>query len=236
MASGLDIVSRPSPNFNDRRGGKTPTILVQHYTGMQSAEAALERLCDRDAGVSSHYLIDEAGVIYQLVEEEKRAWHAGVGYWRGEEDLNSASIGIEIVNPGHEFGYQPFPEVQIQSVIHLSKAIVERHSIQPVNVIGHSDLAPSRKQDPGELFPWERLAGEGVGLWISSIEVAAISQAEVKEALKSLGYDLESNGFDDVLLAFQRHWVPDQLGEGCTEKTGSVAIALAKSVENLTRA
>lgn len=236
MASGLEIVSRSSPNFNERREGKKPTILVQHYTGMQSAEAALERLCDRDAGVSSHYLIDEAGIIYQLVEEEKRAWHAGVGYWRGEEDLNSASIGIEIVNPGHEFGYQPFPEVQIQSVIHLSKAIVERHSIQPMNVIGHSDLAPSRKQDPGELFPWARLAEEGIGLWVFGIEEAPVSQADVKEALKSLGYDLESNGFEDVLLAFQRHWAVDQLGQGCTDKTGSVAIALAKSVENLTRA
>ncbi|MCG8493726.1 MAG: N-acetylmuramoyl-L-alanine amidase [Sneathiellales bacterium] len=236
MAPAPDVISRPSPNFNERRDGKKPTLLVQHYTGMQSAEAALERLCDKKAGVSSHYLIDEAGVIFQLVDEEKRAWHAGVGYWRGEEDLNSASIGIEIVNPGHEFGYQPFPEPQIRSVIHLSKAIVERHSIQPINVIGHSDLAPSRKQDPGELFPWAHLAEEGIGLWISGIEAAPVPKADVKEALKSLGYDLESNGFDDVLLAFQRHWVPDQLGQGCTEKTGSVAIALVNSVENLTRA
>lgn len=236
MVSGLDIISRPSPNFNERREGKKPTILVQHYTGMQSVEAALERLCNAEAGVSSHYLIDEAGVIFQLVEEEKRAWHAGVGYWRGEEDLNSASIGIEIVNPGHEFGYHPFPETQIQSVIRLSKTIVERHSIQPVNVIGHSDLAPSRKQDPGELFPWARLAAEGIGLWVSGIEEAPVPQADVKEAFKSLGYDLENNGFDDVLQAFQRHWAADQLGQGCTDKTGSVAIALVKSVENLTRA
>ena len=149
----LRVVQRPSPNFNERVGVDGPDILLMHYTGMQSCEAAVQRLTDPAARVSSHYTIDEDGTVYVHVDESLRAWHAGVSHWRGETDINSRSIGIEIVNPGHEFGYRAFPHVQIDAVIELSKGILSRHRIPPRNVIAHSDIAPGRKEDPGELFP-----------------------------------------------------------------------------------
>ncbi len=149
-----------SPNFNDRIGDDAPEMIVIHYTGMQSAAAALERLCDPAAEVSAHYVIDEDGVTYKLVEEENRAWHAGVSQWDGERDINSASIGIELVNPGHEFGYRGFPSAQMEALATLCKDIMSRHDIK--TVLGHSDVAPERKQDPGELFDWSWLANTGV--------------------------------------------------------------------------
>src|SRR6185312_14048096 len=140
---------------------------VMHYTGMRNGEDALQRLCDPEAKVSSHYTVDRDGTVYQHVAEARRARHAGVSYWAGVRDVNSRSIGIEIVNPGHEFGYIPFAELQIEAVIALSKDILSRHAISASRIVGHSDVAPNRKQDPGELFPWAQLAGSGIGLWPS---------------------------------------------------------------------
>lgn len=149
-----------SPNYNERKDGKKPSIIVIHYTGMKTAEAALERLCEPAAEVSAHYLIEENGCVHDLVPEEKRAWHAGVSNWEGETDINSVSIGIELENPGHEFGYRPFPKEQMQSLAKLCKSIMVRHDIK--TILGHSDVAPERKQDPGELFDWQWLAKNGV--------------------------------------------------------------------------
>ncbi len=149
-----------SPNFNERIGYDAAVMIVLHYTGMQSAEAALKKLCDPAAEVSAHYVIDEDGTTYQLVDENKRAWHAGVSEWNGETDINSASIGIELVNPGHEFGYREFPPAQMESLATLCKDIMSRHDIG--SILGHSDIAPGRKQDPGELFDWVWLAKAGV--------------------------------------------------------------------------
>jgi len=145
------VIDMPSPNFGPRRGGPVD-MLILHYTGMNSAEDALARLCDPAAEVSAHYLIDQRGIIYRLVDEQCRAWHAGIACWAGETDINNRSIGIELVNPGHEFGYEPFPPRQMAALIALGQAIVERHPIPPWRVLGHSDVAPARKTDPGELF------------------------------------------------------------------------------------
>jgi N-acetylmuramoyl-L-alanine amidase len=158
-------IERPSPNFDARREGCPIDILVLHYTGMRTAEEALQRLCDPDAIVSAHYTIDRDGCIYRHVDESLRARHAGVSYWAGERDVNSRSIGIELVNPGHEFGYVPFPDAQIGALIDLARGIVIRHSIPSHRIVGHSDVAPARKSDPGELFPWKALAESGVGIF-----------------------------------------------------------------------
>jgi len=159
------MIKRPSPNHNERPTGTAINMLVLHYTGMKSCEAALGRLCDENAQVSAHYLIDEDGTLYHLVDESRRAWHAGVSSWRGITDVNAHSIGIELVNPGHEHGYRDFPEVQMVALIDLCKDVLSRHAIPAQNVVGHSDVAPERKQDPGELFDWQRLASNGIGMW-----------------------------------------------------------------------
>jgi N-acetylmuramoyl-L-alanine amidase len=152
----------PSPNWNER---KLPvSLVVLHYTGMETAQAALARMCDPAAEVSAHYMIEEDGTVHRLVAEEHRAWHAGRSYWRGITDINSASIGIELVNPGHEHGYRPFPEAQMEALIPLLAGIMARHNIDPAGVLGHSDVAPARKEDPGELFEWEVLARYGLAL------------------------------------------------------------------------
>ncbi|OKH88213.1 hypothetical protein LF95_16310 [Thalassospira sp. TSL5-1] len=161
----MPIIWHPSPNFGERPADSTIDMLVLHYTGMPSGEMALERMCDPASQVSAHYMIEEDGCIYQLVAETKRAWHAGRGQWRGCSDVNSRSIGIEIVNPGHEFGYRPFAVQQIDALKALCKAILARHDIPAHHIIAHSDMAPDRKEDPGELFPWQQLAAEGIGLW-----------------------------------------------------------------------
>jgi N-acetylmuramoyl-L-alanine amidase len=189
---------------------------------MQSCEAAVQRLTDPAARVSSHYTIDEDGTVYVHVDESLRAWHAGVSHWRGATDINSRSIGIEIVNPGHEFGYRAFPGVQIDAVIELSKGILSRHRIPPRNVIAHSDIAPGRKEDPGELFPWPRLAGEGIGLWVEAQAVSgeSLSHGDLGDAVRALQADLAAFGYGidptgdyeartrDVVIAFQRHFRP----------------------------
>jgi N-acetylmuramoyl-L-alanine amidase len=217
----MKIIERPSPNFNERVGEGVPDILIMHYTGMQTCEAAVTRLTDAASRVSSHYTIDEDGTIYRHVPEAMRAWHAGVSHWRGATDINSRSVGIEIVNPGHEFGYRAFPDVQIAAVLELGKAIVARHRMPPRNVIGHSDIAPGRKTDPGELFPWKQLAAAGLGLWVEAQgRGAALARGDagdrvraLQEALARYGYGIEATGaFDErteiVVSAFQRHFRP----------------------------
>ena len=160
-----DIV--PSPNLDERKDGRAPDMILLHYTGMQSGEAALQRLCTAPSKVSSHYVVFEDGRIVQCVPEERRAWHAGVSSWGGETDINSRAIGIEIVNPGHEFGYADFPLRQIAAVIALCKSILTRRGpLRADRILAHSDVAPSRKQDPGEKFPWELLSESGVGHWV----------------------------------------------------------------------
>jgi N-acetylmuramoyl-L-alanine amidase len=196
------IAERPSPN-QDARPCAVDT-LVLHYTGMQSAQAAIDRLRDAQARVSSHYVVDEEGCVVRLVPEARRAWHAGISYWRGRTGLNDSSVGIEIVNPGHEWGYRPFPAAQMAAVAWLCHGILRRHAILPRNVVGHSDIAPNRKQDPGELFPWQILAEDGIGLWPAH---DGSPGADTAAMLAQVGYDM-SLDFATVVTAFQRHWLP----------------------------
>jgi len=161
----LEIADRPSPNHARRGEPARIDMLVLHYTGMANATAALDRLCDPAARVSAHYLVEENGTIWRLVSDERRAFHAGRSCWAGENDLNHVSIGIEIVNPGHEWGYRPFPEEQMTAVERLCHELISRYSIPPHRIVGHSDVAPDRKSDPGELFDWPGLAHAGIGLW-----------------------------------------------------------------------
>ena len=213
----------PSPNRNARRDARRPDLLLLHYTGMESAEAALAWLVDDRAEVSAHYLVDEAGRIAQMVPEAERAWHAGASQWAGEGDINSCSIGIEIHNPGHDFGYPDFPDVQMDAVEALSLDILSRHEIPPARVLAHSDVAPARKQDPGEKFDWARLARAGIGLWVAPEpqgEDAGLGPGDqgeavrdVQDRLKTFGYGLEVTGTYDaataiVVTAFQRHFRP----------------------------
>jgi N-acetylmuramoyl-L-alanine amidase len=203
----MKLVDRPSPNC-DTRGGAAVDMLVLHYTGMPSGEAALARLCDPAARVSAHYTIDEDGTVYAMVPEELRAWHAGVSYWAGARDINARSIGIELVNPGHEFGYRAFPEAQITALMELAGAILARHSIPAWRVLGHSDVAPARKEDPGELLPWVRLAAKGIGLWPD--QAADPGNAQVPKLLAHYGYDLEAP-LEKTVIAFQRHFRPTRV-------------------------
>jgi N-acetylmuramoyl-L-alanine amidase len=211
----------PSPNHGERREGRAPDCLILHYTGMPTAEAALERLCDPSAEVSAHYVVLEDGAILQLVPEAQRAWHAGAGRWKGEEDLNSASIGIEIVNQGHDADLPAYPTVQIDSVIALCRDIASRHTIAPERILAHSDIAPARKRDPGEHFPWERLHASGIGHYVPPVPIsggrflARGEQGQPVEALQAMltlyGYGLEVTGVYDlateqVVAAFQRHF------------------------------
>jgi N-acetylmuramoyl-L-alanine amidase len=238
----MKIIERPSPNFNERVGAGVPDILLLHYTGMQSCAAAVERLTSAEARVSAHYTVDEDGTIYSHVPEHLRAWHAGVSSWRGQTDINSRAVGIEIVNPGHEFGYRPFPDVQIEAVIALGQGIVRRHPIPARNVIGHSDVAWARKEDPGELFPWKRLAGEGLGLWVEAedagdpaLALGATGErvARLQRMLVRYGYGLEAEGaFDErmrlVVVAFQRHFRPTRFDGVADGETQAVLRALVE--------
>ncbi len=227
------IVSRPSPNFNERPGGVTPSILVLHYTGMPTAEGAMALLTDPDAPkrVSAHYTLDEDGTFYAHVPEHLRAWHAGVSWWRGADDVNSRSIGIEIVNPGHEWGYREFPRRQIDALIALGKQIVARHGIRRQNVIGHSDIAPGRKIDPGELFPWRRLGGHGLGIWPRKGKAAIPEDpAALAAALRAIGYGVPPEtaaSLGDVLTEFQRHWRPARMDGVADLETRQALYAVA---------
>jgi len=246
----LVVREAPSPNFDNRRA--PPDMLVLHYTGMATTDEAVARLRDASAKVSAHYVVDEDGAILRLVAEEHRAWHAGRGAWQGETDCNAASIGIEIVNPGHEFGYRDFPEVQIDAVISLVSDIRTRWTIPDARIIAHSDLAPERKQDPGERFPWKRLASVGHGLWFEPApeRIAALGAPlgvgdeglgviVLRAGLHRLGYALQPGGdYDEAteqtVQAFQRHWRParvDGVADGETRATlmGVLQLATAES-------
>lgn len=214
------MIERRSPNCEARPEGAQVDMLVLHYTGMRSAEEALERLCDPAAKVSAHYCIDEDGTITRLVSENMRAWHAGVSSWRGHDDVNSRSIGIELVNPGHEFGYREFPEVQVTTLILLASAILRRHAIPARNVVGHSDVAPSRKRDPGELFPWLRLARAGIGLWP---EPRPADPEDIPAMLAAYGYSADDEG---ALSAFQRHFRPLRIDGGPDEECAELLAGL----------
>ncbi len=213
------MIFAPSPNFDARPAGVE--FLVLHYTGMQNAAAAVERLTDPASKVSSHYVVDEDGTVYQLVEEANRAWHAGVSFWRGVSGLNDASVGIEIVNPGHEWGYRVFPEAQMAAVAALGRMIIGRHRIAARNVVGHSDIAPNRKQDPGELFPWAWLAGQGVGVWTDEVAVPGDLIAD----LAAIGYDVRFPAAT-VITAFQRHFLPAHMTGTPDELTAGRAARL----------
>ncbi len=200
------LIETPSPNHEARAEDVAVDMLVVHYTGMTSAAAALGRLCDPVAKVSAHYLIDEGGVVHRLVGEERRAWHAGVASWRGVTDVNGASVGVELVNPGHEFGYRPFPEPQIEAFRSLATEIIARHDIPARNIVGHSDVAPARKTDPGEFFDWRGLAEAGIGLWPQPADHLETDPERITDMLAEYGYDVADA--PAALKAFQRHFRP----------------------------
>jgi N-acetylmuramoyl-L-alanine amidase len=222
--SSLVHVLHPAANFEPRRPGMRPSMLLLHYTGVASAAKAIDWLARPDSRVSCHYVVDESGCITQMVAEEARAWHAGEACWGGETDINSASIGIEMQNPGHELGYPNFPEAQLAAVEALARDIVHRHGIRPERVLAHSDVAPRRKIDPGEKFPWARLAAAGVGHWVEpaplleaelgiGVGAAGPRFRELQALLRDYGYAIEPTGVVDastefVVKAFQRHFRP----------------------------
>ena len=222
-------IQRRSPNFNQRPKDSVIDMLVLHYTGMNSANSALKELCNPNKKVSAHYLVDEDGKCFQLVDEANRAWHAGESRWAGNSDVNGYSIGIELVNPGHEFGYRPFPEEQMHSLETLVRYLLNRHSIPAQKILGHSDVAPSRKRDPGELFNWHRLATNGIGLWpnqkydhipmagnLLKFGMSGTAVTEIQKQLSYFGYNIQITGHYDlqmkeVVTAFQRHFRPQEI-------------------------
>ena len=217
--TGFAMTERPSPNHDDRVSDAEIDMLILHYTGMRSGAEAIERLCDPAAKVSAHYVVEEDGRITRLVDEERRAWHAGVSYWRGETDINGLSIGIEIVNPGHEFGYRAFPDAQMASVTALCLDVMARHPIPAARVLGHSDVAPDRKQDPGELFDWQRLAARGIGLWPKTSSIDMRPDEELaRTALTRIGYNPDIV-LNTVITAFQRHFRPARIDGVLDEET-----------------
>lgn len=215
----LQFISHPSSNFDVRAPTVPLQFIVLHYTGMKTGAEALARLCDPSSKVSAHYLIEEDGRIFRPVEEKNRAWHAGKSFWRGITDLNSASIGIELVNPGHPFGYRAFPQTQIEALKTLMQDIITRNNLNPKTApLAHADVAPARKEDPGELFPWKELAAAGLGLWPEpqAEDYAHADDTEVQNLLRGIGYDCPASGSYDqptraALLAFQRHYHSENL-------------------------
>ena len=242
----LPLIERPSSNNDARSSGRLVDMLVLHYTGMEDTESALDRLSDPDSQVSAHYLIDDHGSIHRLVPEARRAWHAGVGAWLGETDINDLSIGIEMVNPGHELGYQPYSEEQMIALEELARDILTRHPIPPERVLAHSDVAPGRKQDPGELLDWRRLARRGIGLWPELPKIKSTGEslrqgddgmvvAAAQAALRAYGYGIEPNGvYDeqtlDVVTAFQRHFRPKRFDGGFDVETAAVLKTLLNMI------
>lgn len=238
-----DLILVPSPNFNERplgADGTTPRIdtIILHYTGMKSANEALERMCDPAAQVSAHYMIDEDGVIRQLVSPEKRAWHAGVSCWQGRHNLNDSSIGIELVNPGHEFGYRDFPLAQIETLLALLGPLCSEFKVPMHRILGHSDIAPDRKTDPGEKFPWQLLAERGFGIWpektsndgtfVAKKGMIGSQSVWLNKILCEIGYNVEQNDLftqstQDGLAAFQRHWCQDNVS-GLLDVKSKVAL------------
>lgn len=228
----MNIIESPSPNFDER--GRAADTVILHYTGMQSGAEALARLCDPAAKVSAHYLVEEDGAVYRLVAEDKRAWHAGVSSWKGEGDINARSIGIEIVNPGHEWGYRDFPAEQIDAVVSLLKDIRTRIDIAAARVLAHSDVAPGRKEDPGEKFPWARLAAEGLAVApYDGPPDKGIPYEEALAALRAIGYEVMDVAPGKpapaaALLAFQRRFCPRSLGQGMDPLTKAAALHIAR--------
>jgi N-acetylmuramoyl-L-alanine amidase len=228
----------PSPNHGERKDDRQPDMILLHYTGMPDAKAALERLTSRVSQVSAHYLVFEDGRIVQMVQESRRAWHAGVSVWAGETDINSSSIGIEIANPGHDFGYPNFPPRQVAAVTALCRSVLTRHSVASERVLAHSDVAPGRKQDPGEKFPWRTLHDSGIGHWVKPPPITETGTLltlgdrgeavmALQTSLRTYGYGMAVTGtFDsathDVVTAFQRHFRPqrvDGLADASTCRT-----------------
>ena len=221
------LTQHPSPNFDARPAGTPVDMIVIHYTDMKSAAEALDRLTDPEAGVSAHYLIDEDGAVHRLVDEEMRAWHAGEARWRGRRDINARSVGIELANPGHHFGYRPFPDPQMAACIELSLSVLTRHPIPARNVVGHSDVAPRRKKDPGELFDWRRLAEKGLGLWPEASPGPAagkIDEGGIAAMLAEAGYETEDLAM--TVAAFQRHYRPTLTGGVIDAETAALLRAL----------
>lgn len=242
----LKCAVKPALNLNERVDIEAPDILVLHYTGMPSGDQALNWLCVEESQVSCHYLIHDDGRIVQMVSENKRAWHAGKSSWHGYEDINSRSIGIEIVNPGHDYGYPAFPDVQMEAVLELCQDILGRHKIAARNVVAHSDIAPMRKQDPGEKFSWKLLHERGIGHWVSESEVSGGrffqlgDSGQPVEALQSLlsvyGYGLDVNGqFDELtkacIIAFQRHYRQSKVDGIADASTIDTLYRLNKALE-----
>ncbi len=220
----LDYIDTPSPNHDER--SLPVSMVVLHYTGMADAASAISRLVDPEAKVSCHYLIAEDGQILRMVPEERRAWHAGQSWWRGLTDINSASIGIEIVNPGHEFGYRPFPEEQIDALVPLLADIKARHGITRGNIVGHSDVAPLRKQDPGELFPWGRLAKLRLALPrpAKNLMDPRWTDAGFLLALERFGYDVSDKLA--AVVAFQRRFRPELIDGEIDAECRMILLAL----------
>jgi len=221
----MRIRDLPSPNQEDRPPGAPVDMLILHYTGMKTAQDALDRLRDPAAIVSAHYVVDEDGAVFRLVPEARRASHAGVSHWRGHERLNARSIGIEIVNPGHEWGYRPFPALQMAAVCDLCLDILGRWPIPARNVVAHSDVAPDRKEDPGELFDWEGLAANGVGLWPRD-EAAPCAEEAVLPLLGAIGYRTDL-ALPVLVTAFQRHWAPRRVDGVADDATRARIAAVA---------
>ena len=229
------LIDRPSPNHDARpeRDGEPcpPDLLLLHYTGMQTGQAALERLCDPAAKVSAHYLIEEDGRVFRLVPEHRRAWHAGVAFWAGVTDVNGCSLGIELVNPGHEFGYRAFPEPQIAALSELLHVLKAKYHIAPARVVGHSDVAPLRKTDPGELFDWPRLATEGLARTIPEPRQVAPDPAVARGQLAELGYGFLEDDFGAVVAAFQRRFRPATVTGILDAETAGLLAALVGTQE-----
>lgn len=217
---------RLSPNCDARPPGSPIDMLVLHYTGMQTAAEALDRLTDPQAKVSAHYVIDEDGTLYRLVEEPERAWHAGESFWRGVSGINARSIGIELVNPGHEFGYRPFPEAQMSALVALASTLVRRYRIAPHNVVGHSDIAPRRKSDPGELFDWRRLAWAGIGSWPAESDLLSMDRDTVCALLAACGYETVDQ--QASVRAFQRRFRPARANGRIDFETARLVRGLAE--------
>jgi len=195
-----------SPNHDARPDERDPDLIVLHYTGMRSGQEAIERLCDPAARVSAHYCIEEDGTLWRLVPESRRAWHAGLSFWQGQSGVNDRSIGIELVNPGHEWGYRAFPEAQMAVLLELLAVLRVRWRIPRNGIVGHSDVAPLRKEDPGELFDWARLAAAGHGAWARSVPPREPDEEAAKAALSRIGYGYLEEDFPAVLRSFQRRY------------------------------
>ena len=222
------IIEYPSLNYSSRKLGTVVDMLVVHYTGMLTATSALERLCNNEAQVSAHYCIDEDGSIYRLVAENFQAWHAGVSYWRGATDINNRSIGIEMVNPGHEFGYRPFKSRQMAAFRELTLDILARHQIPARNVVGHSDVAPVRKSDPGEYFDWQAMATVNIGIWPKEADHLELAPMILKSILFEIGYDV--NDVTAALRAFQRHYRPARVNGRIDPETARRIVGLRELI------